>query len=326
MKILNLFTVLIIAAFLAAAFAPAGYVLAQENRTASVIPTIKAPLNTIITKTPTYTWTKVANATRYQYQVYLGTVNKWDKVVYASACGSTNCAIKPALILGYYVYKWRVRAMVANTWYNWSTYKTFTVSPPSFYSGFSNSLSGWSVVNGVWNTAANEINTLGVVNKYVNIYRAQGKYADFDYSVKAKLAADGWGEYSIFFRLGGTSLDPSSALYPGYQLIPNFGEVGNWVLFRNEGGTRKSIASGNMDVWNDNNWNTIRVVAYGTTLTVYINGILEGSVTDGTYSRGYVGIGVMEYVPGDLKLFSVDWAKLTVIGKLADYEKALQSR
>ena len=68
------------------------------------------------------------------------------------------------------------------------------------------------------------------------------------------------------------------------------------------------------------------MVAYGNTFNIYINGILEGAVVDNTYSRGYVGIGIMEYVVGDLKLFSVDEAKLTVLGKLADYEKALQSR
>ena len=188
MKKVQLIVLLVIAALFITTFSPSTAVLAQEDKTASVIPTLKAPLNTIITKTPTYTWTKVANATNYHYQVYLGTTKILDKYLAATACGTSTCAIKPAFTLGYNEYKWRVRAMIANTWYNWSAYKYFTVSPPSFYSGFNSSLSGWSVVNGVWNTAATEINTLGVVNKYVNIYRAQGKYTDFDYSVRAKLA------------------------------------------------------------------------------------------------------------------------------------------
>lgn len=306
---------------------PPGQAAADTSpRGASVIPTLKSPMNTIVTRKPAYSWTKVTSATKYQFQVFTGTTKVLDKVMLSSACGTSVCSNTPAVTLKFQVYKWRARAMVAGVWWDWSAYKTFTVVPPSFTSNFTNKLDGWSVVNGIWNTAATEVNTRGIANEYVNIYKSQGKYTDIDFSVRMKMEADGWAETCLYFRIGGSNLDPDNAtLYPGYQFVADMDGMHHPALFKNDGVTTSIVQVATADVWNENDWNIVRVVAYGSTINLYINGQLEISLVDTSYNRGYVGVGVMEYVPGGLKLFSVDWAKLTVLLKASDYERAIKN-
>ncbi len=325
MKKLNLVTVLIIFALLAAAFTPTSAVLAQDGRTASVIPTLKSPINTIVTRTPTYTWTKVASATKYQYQVYVGTVKKWDKVVYASACGSSNCAIKPAFTLGFIKYKWRVRAMVSNTWFDWSGYKYFTVSGPSFNSEFNSSMSGWAKLGtNPWYVNATEMYTTVGNMKYANIYRTTGKYADFDYSVRMKSNASNNNSTVLSFRMG-SSINPTSDLwYPGYKFIFRDGYLA--IVRYDENGNGVALFQGsNTSTLKPYDWNVIRVIAYGDVLNFFINGTLITTEIDDYYLRGYVGIS-MAPGPSSSATLSVDWARLSVLGKLADYETLLGSR
>ena len=58
MKKVQLILLLVITALFITTFSPSTAVMAQEDKTASVIPTLKAPIGTIITTTPTYTWTE----------------------------------------------------------------------------------------------------------------------------------------------------------------------------------------------------------------------------------------------------------------------------
>jgi hypothetical protein len=58
-------------------------------------------------------------------------------------------------------------------------------------------------------------------------------------------------------------------------------------------------------------WNTLKVVANGTSLKYYINGSLVWSGSDSTLKTGTVGFGF--YRDSDAGTLLVDWAKLTVI-------------
>jgi len=92
----------------------------EDDVRAGSVPTPFAPAGTIYTCKPTYKWSAVSGASKYQFQVYKGTTKVIDKVV-------TGTSSKPAVTLAYAAHKWRVRAYVSGAWKAWSAYKNFTV-------------------------------------------------------------------------------------------------------------------------------------------------------------------------------------------------------
>jgi hypothetical protein len=302
-----------------------GVVQAEENRGIAGVPTLKSPLNTILSKTPTYSWSKVNSATHYQYQVYRGTNKLSDITILSSACGSSTCSHKPSLKLGYNLYKWRARAKVAGVWQAWAAFKTFAVSPPGFYSGFNGSMSGWAKMGSYsWHVNATELYTDGVNTKYSNVYRINGKYSDFDFSVKIKRSDLSNGLAMVNVRMG-DNVSEYNHWYTGYE----FGYAENAyiiVAYAGEtGGSETLFTRYDTSILNDYDWNILRVIAYGDLMFFFINNELITTITDDRQSRGYVGISA--YATANVAhVVEVDWAKLTVLLKAADYEKAIMTR
>jgi hypothetical protein len=58
-------------------------------------------------------------------------------------------------------------------------------------------------------------------------------------------------------------------------------------------------------------WNTLRVVASGTSLKFYINGTLVWSGSDGSFTAGRVGIGLYRSADSTGDQLWVDWATLS---------------
>ena len=102
---------------------------AFKNFTLSLIPVPVSPSGTITDTTPTYTWSELSGATRYQYQLYQNTTLVYARTVDSSVCGTTTCASTPANILSAGDYKWRVCAYVGGIWRSASAFKDFTISP-----------------------------------------------------------------------------------------------------------------------------------------------------------------------------------------------------
>jgi hypothetical protein len=102
------------------------------------VPTPALPAGTISDTTPTYKWNKILGATHYQYQLVKGVTTVYTKTVAASTCGPTTyCLNTPTNLLTNAIYKWRVRALIAGVWKDYSPYKTFTLAAPKtgFWSG-----------------------------------------------------------------------------------------------------------------------------------------------------------------------------------------------
>jgi predicted secreted protein len=94
-----------------------------------LVPSPIAPSGTVTDNTPTYAWSRVTNATQYQYQLYKGTALVYTKnAASTSSCGPTTCYDVPTNTLGEAAYKWRVRALVGGAWKSWSAWKNFTVA------------------------------------------------------------------------------------------------------------------------------------------------------------------------------------------------------
>jgi len=95
-----------------------------------VTPTTISPEGTITDTTPTYTWSKIDGATRYQYQLYQGSTRLYAYTVSSSVCGSTTCSGTPTTPLGRGDYTWRVGAYVGEAWQPFSASQAFSVEVP----------------------------------------------------------------------------------------------------------------------------------------------------------------------------------------------------
>ena len=93
-----------------------------------VVPTPLTPSTTIADTTPTYTWTRITGATRYQYQLYQGDTLIYANTVSASVCSTSGCSSTASTELSTGDYQWRVCAYVDGVWYSTSAFKQFTIS------------------------------------------------------------------------------------------------------------------------------------------------------------------------------------------------------
>jgi hypothetical protein len=94
--------------------------------------TLVSPLVTITTThTPTYIWSKVADATYYRLWVKNSGGTWVMQTLYygANICGSTNCAVTPATSLDNGVYTWYIQTLTATQNGTWSGHG-FTVAMP----------------------------------------------------------------------------------------------------------------------------------------------------------------------------------------------------
>jgi hypothetical protein len=96
---------------------------------AALVPEIGSPISgsTIDSTTPAFSWTPVAGATQYSFQ--LSTVPDFGSLVYSTATATTAVRITTALDEGT-TYFWRVRC-TAPVLADWSAVGTFTVAVPA---------------------------------------------------------------------------------------------------------------------------------------------------------------------------------------------------
>jgi hypothetical protein len=280
------------------------------------VPTPILPSGTITDTTPTYKWSKVSSATSYRYQLRKGasTVATYTKTVSSSACGSTECTNTPTTTLDYSAYKWRVQAKIGGVWKAYSAFKTFTVAKPSsgFSSQFNGSTAGWSPVNGAWtNYSSMYYRSAGLANTSASA-KHTGLYNNFTYEVKMKRTGDCIGcANRMIIRGNPSSLDPTAVWKPSYLF--QYSNDGDFSVFEMTSTGSPITLKG----WTNSaavvigGWNTLKVIANGSSLKYYINGALVWSGTDSTLTDGQVGFGL--YRDDDAGILDVDWAKLTVI-------------
>lgn len=89
------------------------------------VPTPLVPNGYIYLKYPTFKWTLVAGASFYNIQIYASSSLVINKIVSASACGTTYCSAVIGPLPYISLYYWRVSAYDGN-WRPWSSFKYFT--------------------------------------------------------------------------------------------------------------------------------------------------------------------------------------------------------
>jgi hypothetical protein len=308
-----LFSILLIITFIAAGIAPLSTASALDDR-GDTIPVLKSPHGTIVDSTPTYKWAKVAGATKYQYEVYQGTTKVLDVIIENSVCGTAYCTNTPTHALKSNAHKWRVRARISGSWKAWSAYMNFFRSASAFDSQFNGTMDGWArKAGGIWDFDESKyLVSNGLPEKYTSVYNTSGKFSDFDFTTLVVRESETNDPSYVAVRMG-SSIGKAERWYPGYLF--GFSHDGTYGIFRLSAENGVTI----LQPWTPTtaivtyNWNYYRVVAKGSSLKFYINGVLQKSLNDSTYRNGYVGIMMFRSSVSEHPRIVIDYAKLTPI-------------
>ena len=265
-----------------------------------VIPNAISPLGLEFPLRPTFTWSKINNATAYEYVVYQGSTVVYENTVSASACQTNYCTDKPTSDLtASTAYTWKVHSYVFGNW------RTF-----SSISAFSTETSGWTPVWGTWQIDANGYyTTAGVVNNEASVKYA-GTYSILTY--EARMKRDGACNYCANFLIIRGTPDPLNA---------STKEWGNYLRFQysNNGYFSVYNSAGVISAWNTSpsiftgDWNTLKVTANGSNMVFYINGtqVWAGSIPSAPAS-GKVGLGMWTSSDSNsTDLLSIDWVRIS---------------
>jgi hypothetical protein len=180
----------------------------------------------------------------------------------------------------------------------------------NFNNSFNTSASGWSAVYGPWALASSAYyRSTGVANMGASA-KQSGTYGDLTYEVRMMRAGGGGGlSNRIIIRGNPASLDATKLWKPSYLF--QYNNSGSFSVYEvTSSGSVVALknwtASGAIV---KNGWNTLKVVAVGTSLKFYINGTLVWTGSDSSLKTGKVGFGF--YRDATAATLYVDWAKLS---------------
>lgn len=176
---------------------------------------------------------------------------------------------------------------------------------------FNGTANGWYSHSGTWYIGSEYLHTTGVDGAWASASYYES-FGDFDY--EARLWRSGCNACANFIVFRGTP-DPLTANYNWYHeyklQYSRDGHYSIWV--RVAGGSATPIVgwTPSSAINQGDAWNTLRVVAEGTSLTFYINDTLVWSGSDASLSFGRAGVGM--YDGGAGEELRVDWARLCTL-------------
>lgn len=176
-----------------------------------------------------------------------------------------------------------------------------------FYSSFNGSSAGWSAVSGGWALASGAyFRSGGLANTGASAKHAN-THGDVTFEVRMKRTGSCTScANRIIIRGTPTSLVSTNLWKPSYMF--QYGNNGQFSIYEvTSAGTTVTLKA-----WTAhpsivvNNWNTLKVVAVGSSLKFYINGTLVWTAADSSLVVGKVGFGFYRDAAAGVLL--VDWA------------------
>ena len=200
---------------------------------------------------------------------------------------------------------------------DWSDNKPFTIHDPAsgllFDSQFNGSVDGWAQVAGEWSIVSDKYYaTEGVAGKLASV-SYDVDVADLDY--RAKLKRKGCETCANAIMIRGT-IEPLGMLNQWNSIyIFQYTNRGNCSVYKYVNGISTVVHpwTATSAINQDENWNTLRVVAEGTNLTFYINGIEVWNGQDSDLISGKVGIRMYRRSDSTGDELLVDWAEANSI-------------
>ena len=165
---------------------------------------------------------------------------------------------------------------------------------------------GWSIANGEWYT------TEGLASAWATT-SYEIEYEDLDY--EARLYRTGCDNCASGLMVRGEPhpLAGANAWNSGYGFF--ISQDGRFAIYRYDGGVPSLLQAWTLSsaINPGSVWNTLRVVAAGSSLRFYINGSLVWSGNNAAHASGRVGLAMYRDADSTSNQLWVDWAKLAPV-------------
>jgi len=176
-------------------------------------------------------------------------------------------------------------------------------------SGFNGTAENWYIVSGDWYVSSQVLWTNGLAEASSSVvYDAE--YGNFNYEASMRRFGCDTCTNRLLFRGTPLPLGEGNSWYSAYQF--QYTRNGYYSLWkRSGGGSAVAVVDWTYSpaINQGEAWNTLRVVANGASLTLYINGVNVWSGSDSSLSYGYPGVGMYQDGSEGNEL-QVDWARL----------------
>lgn len=162
----------------------------------------------------------------------------------------------------------------------------------NFSNNFNSSSSGWSAAKGTWALSSSAYYRSLGLSGFISSAKHTGKYGDLTYTVKMKrIGACVSCANRVIIRGNPASFDPFYSWKP--SLVFQYANTGSFsvYLYSNAGTATALKAWTASSAIVKNGWNTLKVVAVGSSLKFYINNTLVWSGTNTALRTGTVGFG-----------------------------------
>jgi hypothetical protein len=192
-----------------------------------------------------------------------------------------------------------------------ANFRTAIISS-DFNSSFNGSSSGWAPASGSWALSSGlYYRTPGVANQ-LSSAKHTGKYGDLTYESRMKRTGCTICSNGLIIRGNPAGFTPSkfwnSSYWFGYT---NNGSFGIFEYSSTGVETTLKTWTSHAAIVQGNNWNTLKVVAVGSTMKFYINNVLVYTIVDSTFKTGQVGVAMYRDGTSTGNALLVDWAKLS---------------
>lgn len=295
-------------------------------------PAIVTPANNaVMTSTSqTFTWRTNSTANVQKYALYVGSTvgasNIHNSGILSNATLSRAVTGLPSNGSNLYVRFWyyigglhptlqantKLQANVAaGTWY-YHDYTYKSVTQAGFNEQFNGSIANWLARSGVWtNNSSAWLYTTGRASSWNFVTYSPTTYSNLDYSVP--LWRTGSTSHANNIAIRSTGLVNSSGACANCYIF-QYTKGGSYSIWKRVNGTATALQNWatSSAIAQGSAWNTLRVVAVGSSLKFYINGTLLWSGTDTTHTAGYVGMSMYSPTTGTTDTLYADWATLTI--------------
>jgi hypothetical protein len=182
-----------------------------------------------------------------------------------------------------------------------------------FDSEFNGSADGWESHSGIWSVDSQYYSTIGLFGTSASTSYME-EFTDFDFQARVKRTGCESCANRLIVR--GTPLPLDLSNHWAAEYIFNYANNGYFSVGKIVNGVTTVLqgATPSPAIVTGGDWNILRVVASGNSLSFYINNTLVWSGTDSELSSGRVGLGMYRDLLSLIDNFQVDWAKLTPIG------------
>lgn len=156
---------ILVLAFLLAFYPVAGVHAEAGAGVEGVISTLVSPSGVTSDSTPTFIWSVVGGALKYELKLFRSGTLVYSKIIMAGNCGASYCSSTPATALKNSTYYWKVKAYVGGKWQNPSAPKYFSVGTggaSSYQFTSSPSLATWTSGAGAVSFGSSTPNAAGV--------------------------------------------------------------------------------------------------------------------------------------------------------------------